>query len=111
MSVQRYYPSCGLILNPENGPEVVVAGYGTSEIFNLASQTWREGPVGPYFYNAGSAQLADTFLAVGGFYTDYLDTVYEFDPVDYAWTLRNQRLSSPRWGPGTVALPRGFVQC
>ena len=65
MIATRDFPSCGLIQNPDNGPEVVVAGYGTSEIFSLTTLTWRAGGTPPYFYAAQSAQLLDTFVVVG----------------------------------------------
>ncbi len=36
MTISRQYPACGLVQNPDGaGPEVVVAGYGTSEIYNV----------------------------------------------------------------------------
>ena len=111
MDTEREYPSCGLIQNPENGPKVVLAGYGSSEIFNLASETWRDGPETPYFYAAASTQLQDTFLVIGGTNGDGLDTIYEFDHINYDWILRPERLSQQKYGVGAIALPNDFVQC
>ena len=107
------FPSCGLIQNPENGPEIVLADRGNSEIFSLDSLTWREGPEAPYFYEASSAQLQDTFLVVGGTDEDgnHLDTIYEFDHVTYDWLLRSQRLPAPLRFPGVVAVPGNTVSC
>ena len=113
MEETRPDSSCGLIRNPDNGVEVVLAGYGTSEIFNLASGTWREGPDTPYFNFATSAQLKDTFLVVGGRDegNQSLDTIYQFDHLEYRWILKSQRLNTPRYGPGVVALPADYLQC
>ncbi len=107
------WPSCGLIQNPDNGAEVVVAGYGQTQIFNLRSLSWRDGLVEtPYFYAAREAQLLDTFLVVGGRTSSiYLDTIYEFDNLNYRWILRDQRLSFPREGAGVVPVPDDVVTC
>ncbi len=112
----RIYPSCGLINSPENGLEVVTAGYGTSEIYNVNDDLWRDGPEEtPYFYVAGFAQLEDTFVVVGGHGPDeweYLDSVYVFDNVDYEWDLLDQRLAIPRSDyPGVVAVTEDFLNC
>lgn len=48
MGVTMQYPSCGLIQNPDLGPEVVITNWGHSEIFNLAARSWRPGPEAPY---------------------------------------------------------------
>ena len=88
-------------------------GEGTTEIFSLETLTWRAGPLTPYFNDASAAQLEDTFLVVGG--RDgagvYLDTIYEFDNVDYRWTLRSQRLADPMIFPGVVAVPGEKITC
>ena len=112
MTTQRDFPSCGLIQNPDNGPEVVVAGYGTSEIFSLTTLSWRDGPELAYFYWAQVAQLYDTFLIVGGWDDSReLGTIYEFDHINYGWILRGQHLQLPRDSPGVVALPEDAITC
>ncbi len=118
MAISRSYPSCGLIRNPANGPEVVVTSLGTSEIFNLGSMSWREGPaLSAVFDGAASAQLEDTFLLVGGYLRRdggsgvELNTIYEFDQINYGWILRTQRLQLARDTPGVVALPRNALEC
>ena len=112
METSRYDPSCGLIRNPENGAEIVLAGYGTSEIFNLESMTWREGPESPYFYYASSAQLENTFLIVGGYDgTKSIDTIYEFDQINYDWILRSQKLPTPLRFSGVVVVPKDTIGC
>ncbi len=101
------YPSCGLINSPENGLEVVLAGYGTSEIFNVDSGVWREGPDLPNLYLATSAQIGNTFVIVGGYDGfGFLDTIYSFDEVNYEWIELPQKLQRVKQDPGVVALPR-----
>ncbi len=114
MTVDRTYPSCGLIKNPENGLEVVVVQSGVSEIFNIRDESWRTGPPVEYFFDAGFAQIGDTFVIVGGLGTgdEELDTIYKFDHINYDWILMTQRLEVGRYAyPGAVAVPDEFVTC
>ncbi len=110
----RQSPSCGVINNPENGLEAVIAQDGRSEILNFGTMTWREGPAAPYFFYAGYAQLFNTFVVVGGRAEDGtdLDTVYKFDHLNYQWIEVEQRLQVQRaLYPGVVAVPDDFVSC
>ncbi len=91
-----------------------MASLGTSEIFSLRTQTWREGPMLPTDFDlCAAAQLDETFLIVGGVDVDsyQMDSIIEFDQINYEWIFRSQKLSTPRITPGAIALPRGFVQC
>ncbi len=110
-TVDRSYPSCGLINNPENGLEVVIVENRITEIFSLNSLSWREGPSVDYFNRAGSAQLADTFVVVGGYNFFELDTIYKFDHINYDWILMSQTLQHRKEFPGVVAVPDEFVTC
>ncbi len=98
MTVERDNPSCGLINNPDNGIEVVIVEEGISEIFNLNELSWRLGPAPPSFHAAGSTQLGDTFIVAGG--NDHgdnpLDTIYQFDHLNYEWILKSQKLDVAR---------------
>ncbi len=101
----RSRPSCGLINSPDNGREIVFAEYGASEIFSLRSLSWSEGPEAPFFHSAGTAQLDDSFVIVGGWDgTNYTDTLYAFDEVGYGWVQLPQRLRTAREMPGVIAL-------
>ena len=112
MKVERSYASCGLIQNPENGPEVVLAGDYTSEIFNLGTQTWREGPVAPFDHLCNSAQFGDTFLVVGGYDIDFRsDKIFEFDHINYGWIQRSQTLSTPKESTTVITMTKDFVEC
>ena len=56
MPRNRQDHACGLVVDPENGPEIVVAGGldGSStaldsvDIYNVNSDSWREGNVNHY---------------------------------------------------------------
>ncbi len=114
MNEYHYYPSCGLINNPENGLEVVVVENGETEIFNFNDLTWRAGPVVDYVDHAGFAQLENTFVVVGGVDSnnDVTDTIFLFDHINYDWILHSQRLATPRDSyPGVLAVPDDFVSC
>ncbi len=110
-----YLPSCGLINNPENGLEVVVATVGSSEIFNINTMQWRAGPSLGQIFAAGVGQLTDTFLLVGG--ENYsggspLHTIYQFDHINYDWVLLHNRLGLGRKGYlGVVTVTNEFVTC
>ncbi len=109
------YPSCGLIDNPENGVEAVIVHRGVSQIFNFANLTWRGGPTLPIFDYAGYEQVGDTFVVVGGrdeAFDDAINTIYQFDQVNYEWIQMEQRLQVPRsYYPAVVAVPDDFVSC
>ena len=56
MPRERQHHSCGLVTNPEQGPEIVVAGgygYGvdgyldTVDIYTINTDSWREGNLKP----------------------------------------------------------------
>ncbi len=114
MNEDRDWPSCGLINNPQNGLEVVIVEDGVTEIFNLNDLTWRSGPSVTAFDEGSYAQIGDTFVVVGGqdFSGDALDTIYQFDHLNYEWILLDQRLKTPRESyPGVVAVPDNFVNC
>ncbi len=106
-----YDCGCGLIRSETNGKEYVVAGFGTSEIFNFDTMSWRTGPTLPYGYGYASVQLEDTFVLVGGYEDDYTDRMYVFDQDNYAFALKSQRLQHPRAYAGAVALPDDAVNC
>ncbi len=116
MNVDRNYPSCGLINNPENGLEAVIVQSGVSEIFNFRDESWRTGPPVEPFIDAGFTQIGDTFVVVGGLDEVYgdeeFDTIYKFDHIKYEWILMSQRLQVSRYAyPGVVSVPDEFVTC
>ncbi len=103
---------CGLIRNDQFGKEVVVAGYGTSEIFNFDELAWRDGPELPHGFGYESVQLMDTFLLVGGLEDDSeTNKIYIFDEDNYKFTLKSQTLWLSRRYAGAVVVPDELVNC
>ena len=51
MPIPRENPSCGLIMHPDNGPEIVVAGgynagtLDTVDIYTVDTDSWRTGNI------------------------------------------------------------------
>ncbi len=110
--ISRTYPSCGMIQSEDSGPEVVLLGLGTSEIFNLEDREWRTGPTVESFDTAGAAQYGDTFIVAGGKSNSFIrDSIFEFDLDGYQLVERPQKLSRARNEPGLVMVPSDFVQC
>ncbi len=75
---------------------------------------WRTGPSLASFDQASYAQFGDTFVVVGGEDPgdNSIDTIYQFDHINYDWILMDQRLEVPRKNyPGIVAVPDEFVTC
>ncbi len=102
---------CGLIRNEQMGKEIVVAAYGTSEIFSFDTMIWRDGPQLPFGYAYASVQLTDTFLLVGGYEEDVSNKIYIFDEDDYEFTLKSQTLWHPRGYSGSLVVPDEIVNC
>ena len=113
MPTKRSYGSCGLTRNPDRGPEVVMAGYGTRDVFNLNELRWREGPELPqYLYLSSSVQLEDTFLLLGGWNGgEDTDAIYRYDNLGQDWVLEEQRLPLPLEQAGALAVPKETVDC
>ncbi len=93
--------------------QIVIASDYTSDIFSLATLSWRPGPPAPFEEEAGTAQYLNTFVAVGGSSNEeVLDTVYIFDEIHYEWKIFGRRLQVARQGyPGLVLVPDEFVSC
>ena len=76
---------------------------------DLDTLTWRDGPApGDWYNNLSSAQFGDTFVIVGG---SYSDAIYEFDPENEQWIERPQRLSSQRRDTSNVFVKDSIVNC
>ncbi len=83
-----------------------------SEIYNTATQEWRQGPNLPETVAyMSSMQYEDTFLLVGG---AFLDTIYQYDQTSETWILREERLSTPngyKYYMGAVLAGRPAAEC
>ncbi len=111
MDRTRTWPACGVVKSAANGVEVVIVGEGTSDILNLESMAWREGPGLPYAFDYGYNQVGDTFVLVGGYDGNYLDAVYVFDNDSYQFVQLEQTLKTSRYLPAVVAIPDSFTNC
>ncbi len=81
-----------------------------TEIYNTRTQEWREGPTLPQpICCMASVQYEDTFLLVGGDINsaEELDTIYQYNQTSETWTLRPERLSTPKvlWLGAVLAGP------
>ncbi len=119
MASPKELPGCGKIINFDGEIEVVVASLGESEIFNLSSGTWRQGPDVPvYGSRFGYDQLGDTFVLAGGeddtgVDLTFLEEVLVFDPIHYQWIIKPHVINPARYGAGVAAVPEEFftVSC
>jgi hypothetical protein len=96
---------------------VVVGGYGSStEILNLSTLEWRNGPdlpVGISWDSGRSVPFGNSFLIVAGvqYVTIYIEDIYLFDEDNYEWTTLPQKLQTPRSFFPAVLVPENYVQC
>jgi len=111
---ERFGEHCGLLRNPNYGPEILMADGRFSFIFSLTTETWREGPLMPEDIKLPTyQQLDDGILAIGGhFYQGRaVDTVYKFSEDTYQWELLDVTLSQPSFHLTTAAVPEDFLSC
>ncbi len=103
-----------------NRYDIVVAGgvgggpLDDSEIYNTATQEWRQGPTLPQpIYHMSSVQYEDTFLLVGGdtFSGQYSDTIYQYEQTSETWIIREERLSKEKGYMGAVLAGPPAADC
>jgi len=109
-------PACGILNNPELGPEILVASENLSFIFSLTNLEWREGPVLPdeRLIDMSYAQIEGGFLAIGGYINhgfEFSDKIYRFNENSYEWEVQDMFLESPRSRSGAVSVPDDFLNC
>ncbi len=106
---------------PSYRRDIIVTGgwYGGSrlnhtDIYNTATQEWREGPSLPQpVYGMSYVQYEDSFLLVGGrtAHQEFLDTVYQYSQTPETWILRPEKISSPRELFGAVVAGPPVADC
>ena len=116
MTFSHYQHSCGRV----GRREIVVTGgrfnSNVTEIFSLDELAWRRGSAVPTryggFYDSPQVyQKVDTFLVFGGHDKyDYLDAVFEFDPVSGEWLEREERMASEKGLVGVVPFPNRYFK-
>ena len=89
---------------------VVVGGNRkTSEILDLYTMSWRDGPIpGSWYLDGTAAQFGDTFVVVGG---STSDGIYEFDAENEEWIERPEKLSTERRDVTAVFVQDNVVNC
>eukprot|EP00095_Tigriopus_kingsejongensis_P007241 maker-scaffold435_size171904-snap-gene-0.24 protein:Tk07241 transcript:maker-scaffold435_size171904-snap-gene-0.24-mRNA-1 annotation:"hypothetical protein" len=103
----RSWAFCGPVSDPDTGEvqEIIVAGgsyrkeaLNSSEVFHLASGTWRQGPALSHSLHSGaSVPFEDSFLLVGG--TDGynpVDSIQTYDREEGEFVPLAATLSRPR---------------
>jgi len=109
-----YNPACGIVNNPQCGPEIIAASATKSFIFSMNDLEWREGPLIPDdLDNLATATITGGILAIGGRNSTLGDvnTVYKFDVNAYEWELLPERLIQHRTYAAAVAVPDDFLNC
>ena len=120
MNVSRSSHSCGLTAR---GHKVVVVGGNMgqggedfTEIFDLETMTWTQGPPSPHptLDYASTVPHGDTFLLVGGFLgwdDGTSSSIYEFDWRTDAWVIREEKLEMAKEGHVALGVYPGDMAC
>ena len=78
----------------------------TSEILDLNTLNWREGPSLPTeVQESYGAQFGETFVVVDE------SGIYEFDPENEAWIIWPETLDPPRSGMSATFVKDDIVTC
>ena len=114
---------CGLVYDTDGTPLKAVVGGGQygesfSQIFDIATRSWRTGPKlpGALFQNV-NVQAGRSFLVVGGLTRidggsyPRLDTIIEFNPDSEQWELRPERLSTVRHDMYATMVNEDIIPC
>jgi len=106
MPSPRNEHSCGLVLHPENGAEIVVAGgFSTPsetnesvDIYTVSTDSWRSAQSLPEpITRASVVPFNNTFLVVGGFGNgEYSGNIYQYIVADDDWFKMDTELKTPR---------------
>jgi len=105
MPRKRKRHSCGLIIDPEIGPEIVAAGgydselLDTVDIYTVNTDSWRQAnPLPTAMYEAAVVpNYGNSFLLVGGKEDpEYLTSIYQYNASDDEWIELESELRYPR---------------
>ena len=81
-----------------------------TDVLNLETMTWSLAPYLPgSVHSTEQVQLEDTFLVVGGFDSNLMQSVFEFDPRTLSWMKREERLKFPRKYHSVIQIPRDLL--
>jgi len=121
----------GLVVDPDEGNEIVVTGgfnrrdgvhMNSTQIYNVERDEWRDGPDLPLNMAAGNyVQLPApaTFLVVAGLETEEPDSnepvlstrILGYEPDDKEWLQFPERLQTARMESTAILLPEDFFNC
>ena len=104
MAVNRDLHACALLNKPPwgivmGGVNYTVQRHKTSEIFDLATESWSQGPNmpnGTELFGMQVVEYLDSFILVGGCPDSGSRDVYQFNPDNLEWIKRRETLASPR---------------
>lgn len=111
MRYSRARPSCGIVYNEEEIPEIWVAGgYPNNpnvEILSLETQTWRIGPSLPHGIDGAAVfQYNKSIVLVGGITKERkTDGLVLFDRALKQWSVMNQTLFYGYSRPYVIPVP------
>lgn len=78
----------------------------------MLSDSWRIGQDLPQEMRDGaSVQFGRTFLMIGGADNNALDLIYEFDPRNDGWILRDEKIDPERRRHGVTMVGDDVVLC
>ncbi len=117
--IPYYLAFAGLVEKASGAQEIVVTGgYENprlTEILNLDTLEWREGPAFPAFIsNGASVPYGKTFLAVGGLIQGgggNSNNIYSFDPDAEEWVEISRVMTLEREWFAPVVVPPGYADC
>ena len=84
-----------------------------TDIFDFSTNTWRSGPELPALLAFGATvPFGETFLVTGGeTLASIEDTIYEYDGLNEAWILRQERLPIFRKDHSALIVSADYLGC
>ncbi len=113
----EYFLGFAGLVEKDDGTQLIVVTGGfqnrtLTEILDLSTMQWRQGPDFANISNGASVPYGKTFLAVGGIDPrGEVDDIYAFEPNAEEWVELSRVMTQAReWLP-PVVVPPGFVEC
>lgn len=115
---------CGLVHDQDGNPKLAVVGGGFAgsiytQIFDIATRSWRKGPELPgIITQSTSVQAGRSFLVVGGltkigdnWWFTQIDTILEFSPDREEWILRPEKLPLVNYDAYATMVNKDVIGC
>jgi N-acetylneuraminic acid mutarotase len=130
-NIRKYRASAGLVTYPNGEMKVVAVGgqdhdsmgqdyTNSSGIFSFTDLAWTTGPELPVPYGVKDSpvvQFQDSFLIVGGDYSDGLqysdgsDKIFKFDTANDGWIELDEKLAMGRRSFAAFLVPDDYIEC